>query len=150
MPGDADVENGPLLEDENFTRLIMAVQEQGDGDKLIPIERRHRVIEETRPYRDIIQYYFDSQYHQIKSSILDPKVHSYVMHGVFLHQQGRLPNPPHPERALIIMPLMVVGSLTAQDNITLEVGRPIYIRENASVELVGTGKLLSIDLVFSK
>lgn len=72
------------------------------------------------------------------------------MNGAFLHQQGRLPNPPHPERALIIIPLMVVGSLTAQDNIILEVGRPIYIRENASVELVGTGKLLSIDLVFSK
>lgn len=72
------------------------------------------------------------------------------MQGAFLHQQGKLPNPPHPQRALIIIPLMVIGCLTAQDNIILEVGRPIYIRENASVELIGTGKLLSIDLVFTK
>lgn len=45
---------------------------------------------------------------------------------------------------------MLTGSLQAQDNVTLEVGRPIYIRENTSLGLVGSGKLLSIDLGFSK
>lgn len=64
MPG--DVENGPLLDDEKFSSLIMAVQEQGDGDRLIPMERRHIKIEITSPYMAIIQYYFDSHFHQVR------------------------------------------------------------------------------------
>ncbi|OAF60432.1 hypothetical protein VC83_03389 [Pseudogymnoascus destructans] len=84
MPGDAAVENGPPP-DEKFTSLMAAVRKQGDGERPIPMGRRHIRIEITPPYMDIIQYYLDSQYHQIKPSILDPKVHYFLMQGAFLH-----------------------------------------------------------------
>ena len=65
MPGDAVVENGPQP-DEKFVSLIKAVQEKGDGERLIPIGRRHINIEITAPYNAIIQYYMETQYPQVR------------------------------------------------------------------------------------
>ena len=65
MSGDAVLENGPQP-DEKFIDLIKAVQEKGDGERLIPIGRRHTTIEITAPYNAIIQYYIETQYPQVR------------------------------------------------------------------------------------
>lgn len=149
MPGHVCVENGPQPDQEFLDLIGEAVQENGDGDRCIPNGQNHLVIDMAPLYKAVIRKFLENEYPKIKSSFLRPYIH-FRWQGAFLHQEGRIPIPSLPERALIIIPLMVRGDLRAQNNIILETGRSICVSGSTSLELVGPGTLLSIDLGFSR
>lgn len=159
------VENGPEPTPELLALIFEAVDERKQEIENVPRGGVVVPLKMSPCCQNVVYHFMREQYpnvrfnysikveailisQQITSSILDPKKHTLRWLNTYIFEEGELEKNPK-GRALIILPLKVID-IQLQGDITLEVGRSIFVNEDCNIKLCGEGKLFCINLGIMK
>ncbi|KAF7876766.1 hypothetical protein EAF04_001849 [Stromatinia cepivora] len=141
------LKNGPRA-DETFLALVQhAAEEEKREIARKPVVDGFTPLIATHSCDSVTRHFLQS----LKSSsdkILPLDFESPTRRGVFLFQKYNPSTPPN--YVSIMIPIIISENLRAQENVVLEVGCPIYVDEKATLQLSGSGFLVSINIAFKK